>query len=130
MMENAGQTALTSPRSYPSLTAVLTAAAMTGAVGAAVRYGLIELAFFRDRCQVDVLPWWCWPREAMLRAFDLWILGGISLACAVYALVKPEPTRAALLAVVFGALGLALYNAGPAAIGLVFGLVTVARYRA
>jgi hypothetical protein len=108
----------------------LVAAAVAGAVGAAIRYGVIELSFFRNACQVDVLPWWCRPREALQLMFDYWILGGISLICAAYGLVKPEPTRATLLAVIFGGLGLALYNAGPAAIGLVFGLLTAARYRA
>lgn len=127
-METAGQTALSSPR--PRLAVALIGAAVAGMVGAAIRYGMIELNFFRDACQADVLPWWCQPREAIQILSDFWVPGGISLACAAYAMVKPEPTRATLLAVIFGALGLALYNAGPAAIGLVFGLMTAARYRA
>lgn len=62
-------------------------------------------------------------------AFDVYIFGGISVVFGLYGLVKPERTRAAMIAVLFGAIGLALYNADAASLGLVFGLAVVARER-
>ena len=102
---------------------------VAGAVGAALRYGLIELSFFRASCEADVLPLWCWPRRILTYLFDFWLFGAVSAVCAAYGVVKPESPRAAAMAVIFGAVGLALYNAGPASVGLVFGLATLARQR-
>jgi hypothetical protein len=112
------------------LAGTLAWATAAAVVGAGIRYGIVDLKFFRDACQADILPWWCWPRQLVIAESDLWIIGVISVICAAYGLVKPGPTRAALMAVIFGALGIALYNAGPASIGLVFGLATIARHRA
>lgn len=105
-------------------------AAIAVAAGVGIRYGMVDLNFFRNACQADVLPWWCQPRQIVISVTNLWIPGGISVVCAVYGLVKPEPTRAALLAVIFGAIGIVLYNADLASIGFVFGLLTIARHRA
>jgi hypothetical protein len=102
---------------------------LAGALAAAIRFGVIEFEFFRTTCE-DPLPLWCWPRQVLIFAFDRWMFGAVSLGLGLYAVLKPGRTDAALAAVVVGAIGLALYNAGPASIGLVFGLVTLARARA
>jgi len=103
--------------------------ALAGAIAAAIRFGMIELDLFRQACEAP-LPLWCWPREVLARAADNWMYGTASLALGVYVLLRPQRTGVALAAVVVGAIGLALYNAGPASVGLVFGLATLARARA
>jgi hypothetical protein len=101
---------------------------LVGAIAAAIRFGVIELDFFRARCEAP-LPLWCWPRQVLALAADRWMYGAVSLALGIYVLLKPARTGIALAAVILGAIGLALYNAGPASVGLVFGLVTLARSR-
>lgn len=100
-----------------------------GAVAAAIRFGVIELDFFRRTCEAP-LPLWCWPRQVLALGADNWIYGFVSLALGVYAVLTPRGTGTAFAAVVIGAVGLALYNAGPASVGLVFGLAALARERA
>jgi hypothetical protein len=113
----------------PAVVRALVWGGVAGGIAAAVRYGLIDLNFFRKACDGDTMPLWCRPRQAIMLAFDAYVFGGISVVFGLYALVKPERTRSAMIAVVFGAIGLALYNAGPASLGLVFGLAVVARER-
>jgi hypothetical protein len=99
-------------------------------VSAGVRYGIVELEFFRRACGDDLaLPSWCWPRQILIMVSDRWVFGTVSLVFALYALARPERIRVATAAVVFGVIGVALYNAGPASVGLVLGLVTLARER-
>lgn len=101
---------------------------IAGAIAAAIRFGLIELDFFRARCEPP-FPWWCWPRYLLSQAADHWVYGAVSLALGVYAVVRPTRSAVALAAVIVGALGLGLYDAGPASVGLALGLVTLARAR-
>lgn len=101
---------------------------VAGAIAAAIRFGMIELEFFRRTCEAP-LPLWCWPRQVLSLAADRWVYGAVSLAFGIYALLRPERAGVALAAVIVGAIGLALYDAGPAAVGLVFGLATLARAR-
>lgn len=130
-MNSAGQSVFSGWRTIfgPSVVRALVWGGAAGGIAAAVRYGLIDLNFFRKACDGDTMPLWCRPRQAIMLAFDVYVFGGISVVLGFYALVKPERTRAAMIAVVFGAIGLALYNAGPASLGLVFGLAVVARER-
>jgi hypothetical protein len=103
---------------------------VTALVSAALRYGLVEHEFFRRACGDDLaLPLWCWPRQILLMVFDWWVFGALSILCALYALARPDRIRVATAAVVFGVIGVALYNAGPASVGLVLGLATLARDR-
>ena len=113
----------------PAVVRALVWGSVAGAIAAAIRYGLIDLDFFRKACDGDTMPLWCRPRQGIMLAFDVYVFGGISVVCGLYGLAKPERSRAAMIAVVFGAIGLALYNAGPAALGLVFGLAVIARDR-
>jgi hypothetical protein len=130
-MNPADQSVLTGRRTMfsPAVVRALVWGGAAGAIAAAVRYGLIDLDFFRKACDGDTMPLWCRPRQAITLAADAYVFGGISVVCGLYGLVKPGWTRAATIAVVFGAMGLALYNAGPAALGLVFGLAVIARER-
>ncbi|HTI87053.1 MAG TPA: hypothetical protein VL966_10655 [Alphaproteobacteria bacterium] len=99
-------------------------------VSIAIRFGIVEHEFFRRVCGDDLaLPLWCWPRQVMIMVFDWWVFGALSVLCALYALVRPDSLRVATAAVIFGAIGVALYNAGPASVGLVLGLTTLARER-
>lgn len=102
---------------------------IAGAIAAAIRYGVIELEFFRSRCD-EPMPLWCLPRQAVIVAADRWMIGGLSLALGLYGLFRPARQGVALAAVIAGAAGLALYDADPASVGLVLGLATLARERA
>jgi hypothetical protein len=112
----------------PAVKRALVWGGIAGAAAAAIRFGMIELEFFRRACEAP-LPLWCWPRQALSLAADRWVYGAVSLAFGMYALIRPERTSVALAAVIVGAIGLALYDAGPASVGLVFGLATLARAR-
>jgi hypothetical protein len=101
---------------------------IAGAIAAAIRFGMIELDFFRARCDPP-FPLWCWPRYILAQAADRWVYGAVSLAFGVYAVVRPMRSGVALAAVIVGAVGLALYDAGPASVGLVLGLAVLARAR-
>jgi hypothetical protein len=104
--------------------------AVAAMVSVAVRYGLVEHEFFRRACGDDLaLPLWCWPRQLLMMIFDDWVFGALSALCALFALMRPQRTRVATAAVIFGAIGIVLYNAGPASVGLVLGLATLARER-
>jgi hypothetical protein len=112
------------------LAAALAWGIVAAILSAAVRYGLVEHEFFRRACgDESALPLWCWPRQLLIMVFDWWVFGALSLLCALVALMRPERMRVATAAVIFGAIGIALYNAGPASVGLVVGLATLARER-
>lgn len=130
-MNSLSQSALSGWRAIfsPAIVRVLVLGGIAGAIAAVVRYGLIDLDFFRKACDGDTMPLWCRPRQAIMLAFDAYVFGGIGLVFGIYGLVKPDRIQAATIAVIFGAIGLALYNAGPASVGLVFGLAVVARER-
>jgi hypothetical protein len=99
---------------------------VAGVVAAAIRYGVIELEFFRSRCDAP-MPLWCLPRQAVIFAADRWMIGGVSLVLGLYGLFRPARQGVALAAVIAGAAGLALYDADPASVGLVLGLAILAR---
>jgi hypothetical protein len=112
----------------PGVRRALLWGAVAGAIAAAIRFGMIEADFFRARCEPP-FPWWCWPRYLLAQAADRWVYGAVSLAFGVYAVVRPSRSAVALVAVIVGAMGLALYDAGPASVGLALGLATLARAR-
>src|SRR4051794_9662780 len=93
-------------------------ATVAAMLSAGVRYGIVELEFFRRACGDDTaLPPWCWPRKLLITVVDWWVFGAASLLCAFYALLRPETKCAAFAAVILGVVGIALYNAGPASVG-------------
>jgi hypothetical protein len=96
-----------------------------------LRYGLIQSTPIGLSC-LDVLsgdlaaPWYCAPREALVR-FNM--MAGWSVAALVgggLALLTRH-CLAIALGLLAGAMGLVLYNAGPAAGGLVMALFALLR---
>lgn len=111
----------------PALIRSLVWGAVAGGLAALVRYRLIQLDYFRNTCDVDVMPSWCWPRYVIIWSFNNYVFAIVSVALGVWALLQPFRRSVALGAVVFGAVGLVLYNAEPASLGLVLGLIALAR---
>jgi hypothetical protein len=129
-------------RAYGIRVAAAVAAALAGAF--AIRYGLIEPEALGHACQAPRAPWWCLPRSAVVQAFHARALGLSSLVLGIAAHVPwsrfgggarlgrlwaflDRPRALAALALVFGALGLVLYNAALGAVGFVLGLVRAVR---
>lgn len=103
-------------------------AVLAGAM--ALRYGVIEPREIGAACQVGLGPWWCGLRAAVVVVFQSGLLGGGSLILAVVALAAGDRALgrvAAVAAIMTGAAGLVLYNAGVASAGLLLGLITAAR---
>ncbi|MBF0093628.1 MAG: hypothetical protein HQL33_01700 [Alphaproteobacteria bacterium] len=96
----------------------------------AIRYLMIEPRDIGAACQVGLGPWWCDLRLVVVAVFQSGLLGGGSLLLGVLALALGGRGRVpATLAMVTGAAGLVLYNAGLASAGLLLGLITAARLR-
>lgn len=92
-----------------------------------LRYGLIQSTPIGLSClDVASAPWYCAPREALVR-FNM--MAGWSVAALVgggLALLTRHRLAIAL-GLLAGAMGLVLYNAGPAAGGLVMALFALLR---
>ena len=101
--------------------------AVAGGLGALIRYRLIQPDYFRNTCDVDVMPSWCWPRYVIIWSFNNYVFAIVSVALGAWTLLQPFRLGVALGAIVFGAAGLALYDAEPASLGLVLGLIALAR---
>ncbi len=101
------------------------AAALLLAASLAIRFFLIEPRGIGILC-LENAPWWCGPRELVVRGSlaDLW--GIAALAFGALALLRRWPVAAGL-AVGFGLLGLVLYNAGLASVGFLLGLLSLLR---
>lgn len=107
------------------LVAALTAAAAIG-VAAALRYGFIEPQALNEACWAAISPWWCKPRQGLALLIDYQALGWASLVAAGLALTVGG--RGLVLgAIASGGLGVILYNADLAAVGLVLGAVRAIR---
>lgn len=94
--------------------------------GLYVRYGLIQSTPIGLMCQSADPAWYCAPRHM------LWLIGNsggwswAAMAGGILALLFGW--RAAIvLAILTGGAGLALYNAGPAAFGLILALMRLVR---
>lgn len=98
------------------------------ALGAALylRYGLIENTPVGLACQEGAAPWYCGPRLSLI-LFNL--AAGWSYAALIGAgLALVFRWRLALaLGLAAGAMGLVLYNAGPAGAGLILTLAALLR---
>ncbi len=108
------------------LTRAIMAALAGLAVGAAVRYGLIEPASLGWACQVADPPLWCLPRRILIMALQWGALGGVALAVALLVLLGAG-RRMALIAAGFGAAALFLYGAGSGSVALLFALLRALR---
>lgn len=106
--------------------AALASAIAAGAVGAAVRYGVIEFKAIHDICAADVsVP--CRIRShVIVTLMDTPALGLLALGLGFLALFGDR--RALVIAAIMtGALGLLLYNAELAACGLLLAALRAVR---
>lgn len=93
----------------------------------AVRLLVIEPPQAAWACQVtDGIPWWCPLRSAGIAVLRSGLLGWLSVAAGLAA-VLGGGRRVAAAAVMTGAAGLVLYAAGPAAAGVVLGSLRALR---
>lgn len=104
--------------------AATVAAILTAAT--AFRLGVIEPRPAGFACLEDSAPWWCVPREAVIRLAHTGVFGWLSLGCGLLALGLRRP-RLGAVALLSGAPGLVLYDASTAAVGVVLGLIAVSR---
>ena len=96
------------------------------AVALVTRYVWIESTEIGLSCAAVPAPWWCEPRYLIIRFHQENGWGLIALAAGLITLL----TRwywLALVALVVGMLGLVLYNAGLAAVGLLLALLLIVR---
>lgn len=97
-------------------------------LGAALylRYGLIQSTPIGLSCQADSAPWYCAPREALVQ-FNM--LAGWSFAALLGGgLALLTRWRLAIaIGLLAGSMGLVLYNAGPAGMGLLLSLAALLR---
>lgn len=109
-------------RAWPWL--LLLAAAI--GFGLYVRYGLIQSTPIGLMCQSAEPAWYCAPRHLLWQIGDAGGWSWAAMAGGFLALLFGW--RAAIvLAIVAGGAGLALYNAGPAAFGLILALMRLVR---
>jgi hypothetical protein len=90
------------------------------------RYGLIQSTPIGLMCQSADPAWFCAPRHLLWQVGDMNGWGWAAMIGGVAALIFGW--RAAIvLGIVAGGAGLALYNAGPAAFGLLLALMRLVR---
>jgi hypothetical protein len=106
--------------------AVLASAIAAGAAGAAVRYGLIEFKAIHDICAADVSAPCQVRSHVMFALMHTPALGLLALGLGFLALFG-ERRALVIAAIVTGALGLFLYNAGLGACGLLLGALRAVR---
>jgi hypothetical protein len=96
------------------------------ALGAGVRYGLIEREDLGLVCQSQGAPWWCDVRLLVIHAFLWQVFGLASVAIAMYAAWR-RSVPAAILAVAIGTFGMVLYGITFAGLGVLGGAMVLAR---
>jgi len=112
-------------RSFPVV--VLTSALLAGAAGAALRHGLIEFKAVHNICAAASGSWLCDVRsQIIVTLMNTHALGLLALALGFFALFGNRRTLV-IGAIVTGALGLFLYNAGLGACGLLMGALRAVR---
>ena len=112
-----------------ALQRVIPAALAGYAIGAALRYGLIEREDLGLLCESLSPPAWCSLRLLVIRAFLLDVFGWSSVALAALAWWRrSEP--AAWGAVAVGTLGMVLYGFTWSGVGVLGGLLLSARLQA
>ncbi len=97
------------------------------AIALVVRFVLVEPPELAWVCQADgTVPWWCPWREGTIAALRLGVLGFLSVAAGILAILGGGRPVAGV-AIIAGAAGLVLYAAGPAALGVVLGALRAVR---
>jgi len=104
------------------------AAAVAVALGAAMaaRILMIEPRGAELMCSMQGAAAWCPLRAALVPVFDYQGFGLVSLAAGLFAAWKHRPAWG-VTALLFGAVGLVLFNVELAAAGVVLGLIAVMR---
>lgn len=101
-------------------------AAVAYGVASMLRHLVIEPQAAGMACSVADAPWWCMPRQTLLFMHIDYRWGQIGLACGVISLLfywRP----AVFVGFVFSVMGLVLYNADLAGIGLVLTCLALPR---
>jgi len=112
-----------------ALQRVIPAALIGYAIGAALRYGLVEREDLGLLCESLSPPAWCTLRLVVIRAFLLDVFGWSSVVLAALAWWRrSEP--AAWGAVAVGTLGMVLYGFTWSGVGVLGGLLLSARLQA
>lgn len=107
---------------------VAAALAAVFGVALAARFLMVEPRGASLMCESAQAEWWCPLRGALVPVFQWYVFGIVSVVAGLVGLIFGGRAWgvAALLA---GAAGLVLYNAEPAAVGFVLGLIVVTRKR-
>ena len=91
------------------------------------RYGLVEPMPVASRCQEGGdFPWWCAVRDAIVLLFVKNLAGGASVLFGAWSTIT-RSRRLAVTAVAGGVVGMTLYRFDYAVIGVLLGLLVIAR---
>src|SRR5262245_60871511 len=96
------------------------------AVGAALRYGLIEREDLGLLCDSAVPPWWCGARLLVIRSFLNDVFAIASLLCLGFAAWR-RSLQFALGAIALGTVGMVLYGFTWSGVGVLGGLLLAGR---
>jgi hypothetical protein len=99
---------------------------MALAIAAGVRYAIIEPTGLAHLCGAPGAPWWCAPRALAAAILDAGALGFGAIGAGILAILT-RLSRWALAAACLGAAGLVLYAVAMGAVGLLLGLLVLAR---
>jgi hypothetical protein len=102
------------------------AIAAAGAIAALLRYQLVQPAAIAHLCDAGNGPWWCAVRSLVIATFATYGLGYASLIAAAVAVWR-RSAPVATAAAVFGMAGLVLYCYDAGAVGLLIGVLVLAR---
>jgi hypothetical protein len=107
---------------------IILAVAVAGVLAAALaaRYGIIQPRDAAHLCAVGDGPWWCGPRAVLVVLFPWSPFGWVSFGAGGLAILSGW-RPAAVAALLVGAAGLVFYDAEPASVGVVLGLIVVTR---
>jgi hypothetical protein len=96
------------------------------ALGAVLRYAVIEPRSIGQTCGGIGIPWWCLPRTGLIKAHEWYVYGGSAIAAAGLAWWRGRAGWAQA-ALALGAVGLVVYNTEVAALGMLLALIRLLR---
>ena len=102
--------------------------AITLAVAAFLRFQIVEPEQVAHLCGAGAAPWWCTLRAAVIGAFASHALAVLAVGAGAVA-VLTRRSGVAVAAACLGSAGLVLYSVEPGAVGLLLGLLALARPR-
>lgn len=104
------------------------ALAVAFAAALAARFLMVEPRGAALMCASEQAQWWCPLRGALVPVMQYYVFGVVSVVTGLVGLVFGGRAWGAA-ALLTGAVGLVFYNAEPAAVGFVLGLIVVMRKR-